>query len=188
VTATAHRSLADLEAALPELARSPADHGRVSLIVRRPAEDAREILAEGTLDVTCGLAGDGWVGRSSSRTPDGSPHPGRQLTLMNARLVALLADGPAAWALAGDQLFVDLDLGEANLPVGTRLAVGGAVLEVTDQAHTGCAKFAARFGHDALRFISAPERRAMRLRGLYARVVTTGTVRAGDAIAKLPPA
>jgi MOSC domain-containing protein YiiM len=186
VTARRHRTVAELEAALPDLA-SPADHGRVALIVRRPAEDAREIVEEGLLDAGTGLEGDGWIGRRSSRTPDGSPHPGRQLTLMNARVIALLADGAEAWALAGDQLFVDLDLGDANLPTGTRLAVGGAVLEVTDQPHTGCAKFAARFGHDALRFISAPERRTLRLRGIYARVVTPGLVRTGDAIAKVAP-
>lgn len=182
------RTVAELEAALPRIAASPADGGSVRLIVRRPAEDAREIVAAARLDPAVGLEGDTWNARRTARTADGSPHPDMQLTLMNARLAAELGDDPEAWALAGDQLFVDLDLDEANLPTGTRLAVGSAVLEVTDQPHTGCRKFADRFGADALRFISAKERRALRLRGIYARVVTPGTVAAGDPIRKLPPA
>ena len=117
---------------------------------------------------------------------DGSAHPGRQLTLVNARAIALVARDRDRWPLAGDQLYVDLDLSPENLPAGTRLAVGEAVIEVTDQLHTGCAKYTARFGPAAIRFVNQPTGRSLRLRGMYARVVVPGTVRAGDAIRKLP--
>ena len=131
-----------------------------------------------------GLAGDTWPARASSRTADGSPHPGMQVTMMNSRAALLIAHDVGRRVLAGDQLYADLDLSPANLPPGTRLAVGSAVLEVTDQPHLGCAKFAARFGQDALRFVNSRVGRQLRLRGLNARVVVSGTVRTGDAIVK----
>ena len=141
-----HLTADELQAGLDEIRRSPADDGTVELIVRRPAENEREILEEGSLDVDEGLVGDAWRARGSSRMPDGSANPDAQLTLMNARVVALVARERERWPLAGDQLYVDLDLSADNLPPGTRLAVGSAVLEVTPEPHTGCAKFSARFG------------------------------------------
>jgi hypothetical protein len=178
---------ADLEAGLDEIRRSPADEGRLELIVRRPGVNEREILAEGVLDHSDGLVGDTWKRRRSTRTPDGSPHPGMQLNVMNARAAGLIAGSPARWALAGDQLYVDLDLSEANLPAGTLLELGSAVIEITDQPHRGCAKFAARFGQEALRFVNSPVGRELRLRGLNARVVVAGRVRTGDVVAKVAP-
>ncbi|MCB9898843.1 MAG: MOSC domain-containing protein [Planctomycetes bacterium] len=180
-----HATATELEAGLARVLDSPRDGGELAFVVRRPAFDAREELDEAELSPAEGVVGDTWSSRPSTRTSDGSPHPGRQLTLMNVRAAELLARGRTRVALAGDQLFVDLDLSEDNLPPGTRLAVGDALLEVTDQAHTGCAKFAARFGQPALAFISAPERKALRLRGIYARVVRAGRVRRGDALRKL---
>ena len=174
-----------LEAGLDEILRSPTSEGTVELIVRRPGVDQREVLEEGQLDVDGGLVGDDWRSRGSSSTEDGSAHPERQLTLMNSRVIALLAGHPERWALAGDQLYVDLDLGSANLPPGTRLEVGAAVIEVTDQLHTGCAKFTERFGSAAIRFVNSRDGRAHRLRGMYARVVEPGAVRPGDPIRKL---
>jgi MOSC domain-containing protein len=174
-----------LDAGLDEILRSPSSDGTVELIVRRPAEGEREVLAEGLLDIDDGLVGDGWRTRGSSSTEDGSAHPGRQLTLMNSRVIALLTDNRARWPLAGDQLYVDLDLRPENLPPGTRLEVGSAVIEVTDQLHTGCAKFTERFGSAAIRFVNSPSGRALRLRGMYARVVEPGAVRPGDSIRKL---
>ena len=117
--------------------------------------------------------------------PDGSANPDAQLTLMNARAAAVITGSPERWPLAGDQLYVDLDLSIENLPAGTQLAVGDAVVEVTAEPHTGCAKFSARFGTEALKFVNKSPGRELRLRGVNTRVVTPGAVRAGDAISKL---
>jgi len=174
-----------LEAGLAQVMESPADEGTVELVVRRPAEGEREVLAEGLLDVEQGLVGDDWLSRGMRRSDDGSAPPGTQLTLMNARVIALIAGSRERWALAGDQLYVDLDLSPENLPPGTRLSVGGAVIETTTYPHTGCAKFSERFGPAAIRLVNSPSGRARRLRGMYARVVQNGSVRAGDAIRKL---
>ena len=174
-----------LEAGLEGIRQSPSDKGVLELIVRRPSEGEREVLEEGRLDLVEGLAGDTWKVRGSSRTEDGSSHPDMQLNIMNSRVIALLAQEKERWQLAGDQLFVDLDLSYENLPPGTRLAVGTAVVEVTDQPHTGCKKFMARFGVDALKFISAPEGKQLNMRGINAKVVQPGIVRVGDTISKL---
>lgn len=175
----------ELEAGLDAVLQAPKDEGRLELIVRRPAIDEREIVVEGALDVTAGLVGDNWSTRGSSSTADGSAHPGAQLTLMNARVIALLAQEQARWPPAGDQLFVDLDLSVENLPPGTRLALGTAVIEVTAKPHTGCQKFAARFGAEALRFVNTPQGRQLRLRGVHARVVQPGAIRVGDRVRKV---
>lgn len=179
-----HLNAAELTAGLDEIRRSPRDEGTVELIARRPAVTERELLDEATLDRAVGLVGDNWSVKGSSQTPDGGPHPGMQLTLMNARVIKLVAGDQDRWALAGDQLYVDLDLSEANLPPGTQLAIGSATIEVTDEPHTGCAKFTQRFGLDALRFVNSPGGRAMRLRGMNARVVEPGRVSRGDVVRK----
>lgn len=184
--AMSHRTTAELEAALADVRQAPADDGTVDLIVRRPATGEREVLDEGVLDLAEGLVGDNWRERGSRHTPDGAAETDRQLNVINARLSGLVAVDPERRALAGDQLHLDFDLSEANVPVGTRLALGGAVIEVTPIPHTGCAKFVERFGKDAMRFVNSPEGRALRLRGLNARVVVAGTVRPGDPVRKLP--
>ena len=177
---------AALDAGLAEIQDSPKDHGTLDLVVRRPAVDEREILDVAELSFDEGVVGDTWNQRGSRRTEDGSPHPEMQLNIINARLSRLISGGlDEDRALAGDQLHVDLDVSSANLPAGTRLAIGDAVIEVTDQPHTGCAKFAARFGATALRFVNIGIGKQLRLRGINAKVVTPGTIRRGDTITKL---
>jgi MOSC domain-containing protein YiiM len=178
--------LTRLEQSLDHIREAPADGGTVELIARRPAEDEREVLTEARLDTNDGLEGDTWNVRGSSRTPDGGPNPDSQLTLMNARAAAAIAGERERWAMAGDQLYVDLDLSVANLPAGSRVQIGAAVIEFSEIPHTGCAKFSARFGVDALKFVNSPVGRELRLRGANCRIVVAGTVRAGDAIRKLP--
>jgi len=175
----------ELESGLEEIRRAPRDAGRLELIVRRPAEDEREIVEEAELDLGDGLVGDTWRVRGSSRTPDGGADPQAQITLMSARAVALVAVSEDRRALAGDQLYVDLDIGHENLPAGSRLGIGSAVIEISEKPHTGCEKFAARFGRDALRFVNSPAGRALRLRGVNARVVVPGRIHRGDEVRKL---
>jgi MOSC domain-containing protein YiiM len=180
-----HLTMAELEAGLAEIRRSPKDEGVLEMIVRRPRIDEREVLAEGELDLSEGLVGDNWRTRGSSLTTDGSAHPDTQLNIMNARAIALMAQNKARWPLAGDQLFIDLDLSAENLPPGTRLAVGSSVIEVTAQPHTGCKKFVARFGLEAMKFVNSPVGKQLRLRGINAKVVQPGLVRVGDIVKKI---
>ncbi len=175
----------ELEAGLDDIRQSPKEAGRLALIVRRPQVEVREALAEGELDLAEGLVGDTWKMRGSSRTPDGSAHPEMQLNIMNARVIALLAEDADRWQLAGDQLFLDLDLSGDNLPPGTQLALGAAVIEITDQPHRGCAKFSARFGPDALKFVNSAVGRELNLRGVNARVIQPGVIRVGDVASKV---
>jgi len=180
-----HLTMAELEAGLEAIRQAPKNEGFITLIVRRPQIDAREVLEVGELDLVEGLVGDNWRIRGSSRTSDGSAHPGMQLNIMNARVIALVAREKSRWPLAGDQLFFEMDVSAENVPPGTRLALGSAVIEVTDQPHTGCKKFAARFGLDALKLVNSPVGRQLRLRGVNARVVQSGVIRVGDLVKKL---
>lgn len=183
-----HLTKEQLEAGFGHVLESPKDNGALVKIVRRPDVDQREVIAEGELDVDLGLVGDNWKARPNPTTPDGKADPVAQITIINARFLALMAGPEERWQLAGDQLLLDLDMSIENLPPGTRLSIGSAVIEISEKPHTGCVKFAARFGQDALRFISTPEGRARRLRGVNTRVVQSGTIRAGDVAVKLPPA
>ena len=180
-----HRTPDELEAALDQIRQAPADHGTLALIVRRPAVDEREVLESGTLSREEGLVGDTWNQRGSSKTPDGGPLLDAQLNIMNARAAAAIAGPIERWPLAGDQLYIDLDISLDALAPGTRLAIGEAVIEVTAEPHTGCGKFSARFGLDALRFVNSPTGRALNLRGINARVIQPGTIRQGDQVTRL---
>jgi MOSC domain-containing protein YiiM len=175
---------AALEAGLEHILQSPRQDGAIRMIVRRPRIDEREVLDEGTLDLIEGLTGDNWKPRGNHRTPDGSADPDRQLTVMNCRVAALVAQQKERWPLAGDQIFVDLDLSFDNLPEGSRLKVGSATIVVTPPPHNGCKKFTERFGVDATAFISTPLGKQLRMRGLNAKVVEPGVIRVGD-IAKI---
>jgi hypothetical protein len=186
LTIVRHLTMDELEAGLDEIRQAPKDDGLLRLIVRRPNVDQREVLEEGELHPTEGLIGDSWKQRSSSRTPDQSPHPEMQLNIMNARVAALVAQDNDRWQLAGDQLYVDMDLSAENLPPGTQLAIGSAVIEVTPQPHTGCRKFVSRFGVDAMKFVNSPVGRELHLRGINARVIQPGMIRVGNTARKLP--
>ncbi|MCI0771747.1 MAG: MOSC domain-containing protein [Chloroflexi bacterium] len=178
-------TLEELEAGLDEIKRTPRDEGILHMIVRRPATEEREVLEEAQLDLTDGLVGDNWGARGSSRTSDGSSHPDMQLTIMNTRVIDLIARDKERWHLAGDQLFIDIDLSLDNMPPGTRFSLGSAVIEATDQPHTGCKKFVARFGVDALKFLNSIAGKELQLRGINARVVQSGVVRVGDVARKV---
>ena len=181
-----HLSQERLHAGLDRIRESPRDHGSLLLIVRRPAVGERELPAEAKIDQVAGLVGDNWLGRGSKNTPDGLADPWRQVTVMNARVAELVAAGTERMPLAGDQLYVDLNLSLDNLPPGSLLAIGQAVLEVSEDPHLGCAKFVQRFGEQAMRFVNSRTGRQMRLRGMNTRVVVPGTVRIGDLVAKAP--
>jgi hypothetical protein len=177
-----HLTRSQLEAGLESVGLSPADEGTLEMIVRRPRVGEREVLDIADLDPAEGLVGDSWKVRRSSRSTNGRAHPDMQLNVMSCRVIALIAQHRTRWPLAGDQLFVDLDLSAANLPPWTRIQIGAAVIEVTDQPHTGCAKFVERFGVDAMKFVNSGLGRQLRLRGLNARVVQPGRVHAGDVV------
>ncbi|MCI0621774.1 MAG: MOSC domain-containing protein [Acidobacteria bacterium] len=180
-----HLAMAELEAGLEAIRQSPKDEGVLELIVRRPQIGEREVLGEGELDLVEGLVGDNWRTRGSSRTSDGSSHPEMQLNIMNSRVVALVAQNQDRWPLAGDQLFIDMDLSAANLPPETQLTLGAAVIQVTKQPHTGCEKFVARFGLDAMKFVNSAVGKQLHLRGINARVVQPGVIRVGDVVKKI---
>lgn len=176
-----------LQAGLDAIRKSPQDQGVVKMIVRRPQSDVREILEECQLDPVEGLVGDDWRSRGSGLTSDGSSHPDMQLTIMNSRAIELIAQHKDRWPLAGDQTFLDMDLSLANLPPGTRITLGSAVIEISAQPHTGCKKFVARYGLDAMKFVNSEIGRQLNLRGVNAKVIQGGVVHVGDIAAKCAP-
>jgi hypothetical protein len=180
-----HLSRQQLESGLDEIRRAPKDNGVLNLIVRRPETGTREILETGKLEEIGGLHGDNWLSRGNRKTSDGGADPEMQLNIMNSRVIALVAQQPERWHLAGDQLFLDMDLSKANLPIGTRLAIGSAIIEVTAPPHTGCKKFVQRFGLDAMVFVNSGLGSELCLRGICAKVVQAGTIRVDDVAKKL---
>lgn len=166
-----------IEAELSDVLASSQDRGKLEAIVIRPEQNQREHREAVYLSPEGGVEGDRWSTSEGDRRA--------QVSLMNARLLRLIARDEERMSLAGDNLIVDLDLSETNIRAGQKLMIGEALLEVTDLAHTGCDKFAERFGPDAVRYINATERKSLHLRGLYARVLKAGTVRVGDVVQKV---
>lgn len=180
-----HLTTDEIDTAISHVLASPKDNGVLELIVRRPAVNNREVIQSGILEIENGLVGDNWLSRGSSRTDNGLGHPEMQLNLMNYRFALLIAGSRERVPLAGDQLFVDLDLSEENLPPGTRLSIGDAIIEVTTIPHLGCKKFVDRFGIDAMRFANSDFGRRHHLRGINAKVIASGSVKQGDAIRRI---
>ncbi len=172
-----HLSMAELEAGLDPIRQSPNDHGTLHMIVVRPVTNERMALIECEASPEKAIHGDRWA--NTSKTADVS------VTLMNSRAAALIAQDESRWPLAGDQLYVDFDLSEDNLPPGTRVQLGEVVFEITAKDHTGCTKFSSRFGADAWKFVNSPEGARLNLRGIYAKVVQAGVVNVGDEIKKI---
>lgn len=181
-----HLTMAEIEAGIAAAGLSPPDDGTLEMIVIRPQSEQRQVLDQAKLDPDEGLVGDNWRARGSGHTGDGQAHPGMQIAIMNSRIIGLLAGERDRWPLAGDQLFVDLDISPENMPAGQRFTVGEALLEISEIPHTGCAKFTERYGSDAIRFVNSPEGRARRRRGVYARVIKPGLIRRGDRVTKTP--
>ena len=179
-----HRTAEELEAGLAHVREAPSDEGELLLIVRRPREDEREVVDEGVLDTESGLVGDDWGPRGDSRSADGAANVLAQLTIMNSRVLEVMAGPVDHWPQAGDQLYADFDLSEDNLPAGTRLSVGEAVVEITAKPHTGCAKFTRRFGLAAHRWVNSEAGMSLRLRGVNTRIVKPGPIRVGDRLTK----
>ena len=180
-----HRSAEQLAAFFAHACAAPSDAGTVEMVLCRPGVGERVILEEAQLDPDVGVVGDSWNQRSSNRTDDGSPHPDMQLNIMNSRVTDAVAGSRDRWALAGDQLYVDFDLSPAVLEPWTKLRIGTAIIETTDQPHNGCPKFRRRFGAEALKWVNGPEGKAHCFRGINARVVEAGVVRPGDRIERL---
>ncbi len=172
-----HLTTEEIETGLDEIIESPKDNGTLKLIVRRPKENEREVLETGELDINGGLVGDNWL------TEDANIET--QLAIMNSRIIALLAQDDNRWPLAGDQLYIDLNLMDENLSAGTRLALGSAIIEVTPVPHNGCKKFVERFGLDAMKFVNSPVGKQFHLRGIYAKVVKSGAIQQGDIVKKV---
>ena len=180
-----HLDISELEANLDNIRSAPKTETVLDMIVSRPEEDVREIMTLADLDIRVGLVGDTWHDRPSARSGDGKAHPDMQITIMNSRVAQLVAQDKERWPLAGDQLFADIDLSAANMPPGTRISVGSAVLEATDQPHTACKKFATRYGSDAVKFLSSPVGKELQLRGINCKVVQNGEIKPGDTVKKL---
>lgn len=180
-----HLTAKELESGLHNILASPKNQGLIELIVRRPAVNAREVICSGELDLQLGLVGDNWKSRGYRKTADGSAHPEMQLNIMNSRVANLVAGNRDRWSLAGDQFYVDMDLSGQNLPAGTHLSLGQAIIEVTAEPHLGCKKFVTRFGQQAMMFVNSSLGKQLNLRGINAKVIQAGRVNTGDSLSKL---
>ena len=180
-----HLSTVELEQGLAEVLASPRDSGRLDAIFVRPAANERRALTEAQLTPDSGIDGDRWVHDSYYRAAEGRSDTRCQVSLMNARFLRQIAGQDDAMCLAGDNLIVDLDLSEENLPAGNQLAIGpDVILEISELPHTGCSKFAGRYGNDACGFANNKRGKANHLRGRYARIVRGGAIRLGDPVRK----
>ena len=173
-----HLSTDQIESQMNQAEQSPQDQGILEYIVLRLPDEQRATPQEAEVSPDGGLQGDRWARPNS-------PNPGAQISVMNSRFLRIIAGDDTRMPLAGDNLLVDLDLSEGNLPTGTQLQIGTATFEVTDVPHTGCQKFQRRYGKDALEFVNGETYKAQRLRGLFIRTIQAGKIQTGDSIRKL---
>ena len=176
---TRHLRLDELNAGLDTILEAPEDGGLIQMLIVRPADDERTTPDFVEVSAEEGTHGDHWSKGESRYEPD------VQIAIMSSRVLDLVSGGRDRWPLAGDNIIVDMDLSQTNLVPGQKLEAGSAILEITEIPHRGCAKFSARFGADALRFVNLGRAAELRLRGVYARVVQPGQIAVGDQINKL---
>lgn len=185
-SASQHLSTDELQQALPGVLDSPKDQGILKKIFVRPGENERHSVEKADVSPEGGIAGDRWVSDHWQHLADGRSDPESQITVMNSRILETIAGSEKAMCLAGDNLIVDLDLSENNFPAGSQVHVGeGVILEFTAESHTGCNKFSARYGQQALKFVNGPLGKPQNLRGRYFRVVQGGTLQVGDTVARV---
>ena len=182
---TLHRPQKELQRGLPHVQASPTDYGKLDAIIIRPTENERRSLERCQLSPDGGVHGDSWAHGCWLSLENGAPHPDVQIAIINSRTIELLASSKERWSLAGDNLYVDLDLSRANLKTGDLLRLGECLIEITDQAHNGCRKFAERYGKDAVAFVNSAAGKELRLRGVYAKVIEAGEIQVGDVISKV---
>ena len=182
---TQHKSMQELKAGLPEILAAPKDNGEIKAVVIRPASGERQDVTSCDVSLEGGVRGDHWAKGCWKTTEDGKPHPDVQICIMNSRCIDLIAGDRANWPRAGDNLFIDMDLTPDNLPPGHRITVGNTTLEITDTPHKGCAAFIERYGRDACVFVNVGDGDKYKLRGIYARVIKTGTITVGDTVQKI---
>lgn len=174
--------LVDLETILEDVRNSPTEVGKILLIAVRPANGERLVVDQARMSTETGLEGDNWLDRSADKD-NVSRH--NQLTLMNSRFADAITPDGKGWELAGDQLYVDFDISLENAPAGTLLQVGGATIRISEEPHTGCAKFVRRFGREMLKMTQTDVGKDLRLRGVNASVIESGTVCTGDSIRRV---
>ncbi len=180
-----HRTMEELKAGLPDIVASPADNGSLAAIVVRPDYGMRLDVQSRKISLAGGVEGDRWATACWRTLPDGSSNPDVQVCIMNSRCISLIAGEREAWPMAGDNLFIDMDLSPGNIAPGQKLAVGETIIEITDIPHTGCQKFIDRYGRHACVFVNTGEGKKLKLRGIYAQVVKDGTVNVGDRVTKI---
>ncbi len=180
-----YKKLNDLQLGLDKIISSPKQIGTVKMIVSRPKIGIRKIQEMAELDKDLGLIGDNWHDRDSSNMQDKSADIETQLTIMNSCVIALITQNCDQWPLAGDQLYIEMDISKNNLPPGSLLKLGNALLKISKKPHTGCKKFSERFGLDALKFVSSRQGRELSLRGINTSIIKSGMVQTGDKVMKV---
>ena len=181
-----HVSFAECEQALDHINRAPLDEAEIDCLCARPDFGTRAFPDKLILTVDHGILGERWTHSPWLTLPNGDPDPRIQVSILSKRVMDLCWRDRERVIHPGDPFVVDMNLGEANMPVGTRLAIGTAIVEVSDKFNTACVKWRDRYGQDSLHWMNLARNRPYRLRGILCRIVQDGEVKLGDRLAKLP--